>query len=55
MSTECESCGFSLESPHSAEVGEIVECNQCAEEFEITSIAPFVLRKAPEVEEDFGE
>ncbi|MCP4648377.1 MAG: lysine biosynthesis protein LysW, partial [bacterium] len=37
------------------EAGEIVSCPDCSTNLEVTNVAPPVVQRAPEVEEDWGE
>jgi len=51
----CVECDGSVEMEADVIVGEIVECPDCGVELEVTSISPFTIELAPEVEEDWGE
>jgi len=50
----CPSCEAELEF-EAVEEGEIVECEECGAELEVTSLDPPQLSEAPEEEEDWGE
>ncbi len=53
--TECTACGASLSIDETTEVNEIITCQDCGSEFEVTGINPFVVKPAPQEEEDWGE
>lgn len=53
--TACPECGASVPVDSDAVVGEVVVCDDCGSELEVTSLAPLTLETAPEVEEDWGE
>lgn len=50
----CPICEASL-SLENVEVGEIVECEECGAELEVTSLEPPQLAEAPKEEEDWGQ
>jgi alpha-aminoadipate/glutamate carrier protein LysW len=52
---ECKTCGFEMKLPDDLEKNEIIECVDCAHEYEVDNVDPFVLKDAPECEEDWGE
>jgi alpha-aminoadipate carrier protein LysW len=52
---ECPVCGAEVKLDADAEVGEIVECEDCGGELELTSLEPVKLQEAPDEEEDWGE
>ncbi len=52
---ECVECGAEVTLPDDAEIGEIVDCDTCGTELEVTDVNPPVLEPAPELEEDWGE
>lgn len=51
----CPECGGSLTPPSDALVGELIACDDCSAELEITALDPIALELAPEVQEDWGE
>lgn len=51
----CPECAATVEIPDNAIVGEIVDCEECGVELEVTSTSPLTIDVAPEVEEDWGE
>jgi alpha-aminoadipate carrier protein LysW len=53
--SECMECGADLNLAEDVEVGELVVCEDCGAEFEVTGVNPVTLEEAPEVEEDWGE
>jgi alpha-aminoadipate/glutamate carrier protein LysW len=52
--TECPECGADV-SASAAEKGEILNCQDCGVELEVTSVDPVELSLAPKEEEDWGE
>lgn len=52
---ECDVCGGCLTIKSVVEVGEIISCDDCGKEYEVSTIDPVKLVSAPEVEEDWGE
>ncbi|MEM7113756.1 MAG: lysine biosynthesis protein LysW [Chloroflexota bacterium] len=55
MSVECVVCEAPVEMPEDVIVGEVLVCEDCGAELEVTSLAPLTVEEAPEVEEDWGE
>ena len=55
MNTECPECGATVEFEDAPMVGEIIECEECGVELEVTGVDPLKVDVAPEVEEDWGE
>ncbi|MGW7528803.1 lysine biosynthesis protein LysW [Streptomyces sp. NPDC054783] len=51
----CPECDAQVRIESNTRVNEIVECDGCRSELEVTSLAPVTLTRAPEVEEDWGE
>ena len=51
----CPLCGAELDVPSDAMQGEILGCDDCGAELEVTSLEPLALAEAPEVAEDWGE
>lgn len=52
---ECLECGAVVEVPADAIVGELLVCEECDTEMEVTNLSPLAVELAPEVEEDWGE
>ena len=55
MVGECPECGAKVALPDDVMDGEIIECEDCGVELEVTSLTPVKLELAPEEEEDWGE
>ena len=56
MNLKCPSCDSNIKLSSDLEVGEIVSCEECGEELEITERDGIKeLQIAPDVEEDWGE
>lgn len=56
MSVKCLSCGVSVELEKDVLIGEIVECEECGEEFEVKNEdGIFLFNLVFDVEEDWGE
>lgn len=55
MNTECPECGGNVEFEDTPMEGEIIECEECGVELEVTGLIPLKVEVAPEVEEDWGE
>lgn len=55
MQPTCPECDALVEFSADSIVGEILECEACSVELEITGLAPAAVAVAPEVEEDWGE
>ena len=51
---ECPECGGSIEL-NGPELGELVICDECGAELEVTSLDPATLSLAPQEAEDWGE
>ena len=51
---ECVECGAPVELTN-PELGELVVCDTCGAELEVTALNPVVLSAAPEEAEDWGE
>lgn len=52
---ECIECGGTVELPTDAIIGELLICEACDTEMEVTNLQPVAVELAPEVEEDWGE
>ncbi len=55
MTPDCPICEASIEVTEDTVVGELLMCDECGTELEITSLDPVEVQEAPEVEEDWGE
>ena len=54
--TECPVCAGSVDAPADAMLSELLDCDECGSELEVTQLAPsFELREAPMCAEDWGE
>ena len=53
--TECMTCGAALQPKGALEKGEIITCQECGTQLEVTSVNPLKVEKAPEEQEDWGE
>lgn len=51
---ECIECGNSI-SLQNPELGELVICDSCGTELEVTNLDPATLSAAPQEAEDWGE
>ncbi len=51
----CPVCEAPVTAPADAIAGEILSCDDCGAELEITALQPLTVAEAPEVEEDWGE
>jgi alpha-aminoadipate/glutamate carrier protein LysW len=51
---ECPECGADV-SADKVEQGEILNCQDCGVELEVTNVNPIMLQLAPKEEEDWGE
>ena len=51
----CPECDTVMEVKEGTMKGEILECNDCGAELEVTSTEPVALQLAPQEEEDWGE
>lgn len=52
---ECPECMADLSLPDDVMESEIISCQDCGVELEVTSLSPLTLELAPEEEEDWGE
>lgn len=50
----CTECDAAISTTPSL-VGEIIDCDDCGAELEVTSLNPPTVALAPEIEEDWGE
>ncbi|GAC1343850.1 MAG: lysine biosynthesis protein LysW [Candidatus Dormibacteria bacterium] len=55
MSAACPECDAGVTTTDDVEVGEIVQCPECAVDLEVTARDPVRLELAPAEEEDWGE
>ncbi len=51
----CPICEAIVDIADGTVVGELMECAECGAELEVTTVEPFEVQEAPEVEEDWGE
>jgi len=52
---ECPECAATLQPGSDLMQGEILACDDCGAELEVTGLDPLTLELAPEVQEDWGE
>ncbi len=52
---ECMVCGGSVDVPANVMVAELLDCDACGTELEVTSIEPLEVREAPMAAEDWGQ
>ena len=52
---ECPICDADVALSNDTIQGELIECSDCGTELEVTSLEPFAVQEAPQVEEDWGE
>jgi alpha-aminoadipate carrier protein LysW len=55
MAPECPVCAGSLDAPADPMLGELLDCDDCGSEMEVTSLSPLQLAEAPIAAEDWGE
>lgn len=55
MTAECPVCEANVAIGADAVAGELVECQDCGTELEVTSLQPLTLAEAPMAQEDWGE
>jgi alpha-aminoadipate carrier protein LysW len=53
--TECPVCGNEIVMENSTVKGELLDCEDCGTELEVTNLNPFAVEEAPQEEEDWGE
>ena len=53
--SECPVCGAGVALSSDVISGELIVCNDCGTELEVTQVAPAVLAEAPHEEEDWGQ
>lgn len=51
----CPVCGGEVSLSDDTVVNELIDCEECASELEVTSLDPPQLEEAPETAEDWGE
>ncbi len=54
IALECPQCNATLDATPQL-LGEIIDCNDCSSELEVTNLTPLTVQLAPEIEEDWGE
>lgn len=52
---ECVVCGAELTLAADTVEGELITCDECGSELEVTGVDPFTVEEAPQEEEDWGE
>ena len=52
---ECPICAAEITLADDAMAGEILVCDDCGAELELTSLDPVALTEAPSAEEDWGQ
>lgn len=52
---ECPICGAEFALEDDTVVGELITCEDCGTELEVTGLDPFSVEEAPKEEEDWGE
>ena len=55
MTIECLECAAAIPLTAAPLLGEILLCDECGVELEITALDPLTIELAPEVQEDWGE
>ena len=52
---ECPVCAAEIQLADDAMAGELLVCEDCGAELELTSLDPVTLAEAPSAEEDWGQ
>ena len=52
---ECPVCGGEVSVSDDVVEGELIVCDECGTELEVTKVEPVVLSEAPQEEEDWGQ
>ncbi|MDA0328253.1 MAG: lysine biosynthesis protein LysW [Gemmatimonadetes bacterium] len=56
VATECPVCAGMVGVPGDAMMGELLDCDECGSELEVTQLTPAIeVREAPMSAEDWGE
>lgn len=55
VTAPCPECNAAIAREDGVMENEILPCAECGAELEVTSLEPFAVQLAPEVEEDWGE
>jgi alpha-aminoadipate carrier protein LysW len=56
LATECPVCAAEVAAPSDVIVGELLDCEECGSELEVTAVSPAVeVAEAPMSAEDWGE
>jgi len=55
MDAKCPSCDAGVKVPENVEQNEILVCEDCGLELEVTKVSPLKLEEAPEEDEAWGE
>ena len=51
----CPECKAEIAAPATIQKGEVITCPDCGADLEVTGIDPIEVKKAPEIQEDWGE
>ena len=51
----CPVCDADIGLQNDTEKGELLDCDDCGSELEVTGVSPYALAEAPQTEEDWGE
>ena len=52
---ECTICGAEITLDDDTIVNELVTCDECGSELEVTAVNPYAVEEAPQADEDWGE
>lgn len=55
LTADCEICGASIEFDSNVVLNELIECQDCATEYEVISLTPLAIEEAPMEGEDWGQ
>lgn len=55
MKTECPICDADVLFNDTTEQGELIACDDCGSELEVTNLSPAAVEEAPGEEEDWGQ
>jgi len=56
LATECPVCAGPVAAPTDVILGELLDCDECGSELEVTEVTPtLLLAEAPTSAEDWGE
>ena len=51
----CPVCDADIGFPGDTEKGELLDCDECGSELEVTGVSPYTISEAPQTDEDWGE